>query len=164
MAPHHFSDVAKAVQEMARVASGGGGVAVIDLEGDEDQALDDLNHEIEVLHDPTHPPHSVTGWKPVLNRRISFSPPASASRRSGLAGSSSRGEQKWPMSVGTLSRNNQRTLKRTLREQKMSRFRLCRVGLTSQQNQAFYLWFAVVFSPIPTPASNSCRLCGRELE
>jgi hypothetical protein len=35
----------------------------------------------------------------------------------------------------------------------MSRFGLCRVGLTSQQNQAFYLWFAVVISPIPTPAS-----------
>jgi hypothetical protein len=35
----------------------------------------------------------------------------------------------------------------------MSRFGLCRVGLTSQQNLAFYLWFAVVISPIPTPAS-----------
>jgi SAM-dependent methyltransferase len=93
LAPHYFSDVAKAVQEMARVASGSGGVAVIDLEGDEEQALDDLNHEIEVLHDPTHPPRSATGWKPVLSRRVSFSPPASAWRRSGLAGSSSREER-----------------------------------------------------------------------
>jgi hypothetical protein len=40
----------------------------------------------------------------------------------------------------------------------MSRFGLCRVGLTSQQNLAFYLWFAVVISPIPTPASSPNQL------
>jgi len=43
----------------------------------------------------------------------------------------------------------------------MSRFGLCRVGLTSQQNLAFYLWFAVVISPIPTPASSSKPLIGK---
>ena len=32
----------------------GGHVAVIDMEGDEDPDLDELNHDIEVLHDPTH--------------------------------------------------------------------------------------------------------------
>jgi ubiquinone/menaquinone biosynthesis C-methylase UbiE len=54
LAPHHFSNPAKAVMEMARLAKAGGFVAVIDLEGDEDPILDDLNHQIEVLHDPTH--------------------------------------------------------------------------------------------------------------
>ena len=54
LAPHHFSDVAKAVREMARLAKPGGVVAVIDLEGNEDPLLDDLNHQIEVLHDPSH--------------------------------------------------------------------------------------------------------------
>ena len=54
LAPHHFPDAAKAVQEMARLAKIGGCVAVIDLEGNENPALDDLNHEIEMLHDPTH--------------------------------------------------------------------------------------------------------------
>jgi hypothetical protein len=45
----------------------------------------------------------------------------------------------------------------------MSRFGLCRVGLTSQQNLAFYLWFAVVISPIPTPASISNMLYCKQL-
>jgi hypothetical protein len=39
---------------MARVARPGGRVAVIDLEGNEDPCLDDLNHELEVLHDSSH--------------------------------------------------------------------------------------------------------------
>ena len=54
LAPHHFPEVAKAVREMARLAKPGGCVAVIDLEGDENPALDDLNQKTEVLHDPSH--------------------------------------------------------------------------------------------------------------
>jgi ubiquinone/menaquinone biosynthesis C-methylase UbiE len=54
LAAHHFSDLPKAMAEMARLAKPGGHVAVIDMEGDENPALDALNHEIEVLHDPTH--------------------------------------------------------------------------------------------------------------
>ena len=54
VAAHHFENVTKAVQEMARLARVGGHVAVIDMEGDEDPDLDELNHDIEVLHDPTH--------------------------------------------------------------------------------------------------------------
>jgi ubiquinone/menaquinone biosynthesis C-methylase UbiE len=53
-AAHHFSDVPKAIAEMTRLARPGGHVAVIDMEGDENADLDALNHEIEVLHDPTH--------------------------------------------------------------------------------------------------------------
>ncbi|HKJ07932.1 MAG TPA: class I SAM-dependent methyltransferase [Gammaproteobacteria bacterium] len=54
LAAHHFSDVSEAMAEMARLAKPGGYVAVIDMEGDEDPAVDALNHEIEMLHDPTH--------------------------------------------------------------------------------------------------------------
>ena len=54
LAPHHFADVPKAVGEMTRLAKPGGYVAVIDLEGNEDPELDDFNHKIEVLHDPSH--------------------------------------------------------------------------------------------------------------
>jgi len=54
LAAHHFTDVAKAVREMTRLAKSGGYVAVIDMEGDENPGLDALNHDLEVLHDPTH--------------------------------------------------------------------------------------------------------------
>lgn len=54
LAAHHFSDLPNAMAEMSRLAKPGGHVAIIDMEGDENPALDALNHEIEVLHDPTH--------------------------------------------------------------------------------------------------------------
>ncbi|EGW20874.1 class I SAM-dependent methyltransferase [Methylobacter tundripaludum] len=54
LAAHHFSDLPKAMTEMTRLAKPGGYVAIIDMEGDENPTLDALNHEIEVLHDPTH--------------------------------------------------------------------------------------------------------------
>ncbi len=54
LAAHHFSDLPKAMSEMTRIVKPGGYVAVIDMEGDDDIELDALNHEIEVLHDPTH--------------------------------------------------------------------------------------------------------------
>jgi ubiquinone/menaquinone biosynthesis C-methylase UbiE len=64
LAPHHFPDAAKAVHEMARLAKPGGYVAVIDLEGNENPALDDLNHHIEMLHDPTHVrSHTAARWR-----------------------------------------------------------------------------------------------------
>ena len=54
LAAHHFSDLPKAMNEMTRLTKRGGYIAIIDMEGDENPALDALNHEIEVLHDPTH--------------------------------------------------------------------------------------------------------------
>jgi len=54
LAAHHFSDLPQAMSEMSRLAKPGGYVVIIDMEGDENSALDALNHEIEVLHDPTH--------------------------------------------------------------------------------------------------------------
>ncbi len=67
LAPHHFPDVAKAVRELARLAKPGGWVGVIDLEGDENPALGGLNHEIEVLHDPSHvQSYTATRWREFL--------------------------------------------------------------------------------------------------
>jgi len=64
LATHHFVRPAKAVEEMARLTKRGGSVAVIDLEGNDDPVLDALNHEIEVLHDPTHVrSYSATRWR-----------------------------------------------------------------------------------------------------
>lgn len=54
LAPHHFVDIQQAVNEMARIAKPDGHVVVIDLAGYEDLAIDAFNHQIEVLHDPTH--------------------------------------------------------------------------------------------------------------
>jgi SAM-dependent methyltransferase len=64
LAAHHFKDVQKAVNEMARLTKPGGHVAVVDMEGDEDPALDELNHDIEVLHDPTHVrSYTASAWR-----------------------------------------------------------------------------------------------------
>lgn len=64
LAAHHFSDLHKAMAEMARLAKPGGYVAVIDMEGDDNPELDALNHDIEVLHDPTHVrSHTARQWR-----------------------------------------------------------------------------------------------------
>ncbi len=54
LAPHHFTDIYVALREMARVTRAGGRVAVIDLEGHENEAYNAFYHRLEVLHDPTH--------------------------------------------------------------------------------------------------------------
>ncbi len=54
LAPHHFHDVDRAVAEMVRLTKIGGRVAIIDLEGHENADVDEFNHKLEVLHDPTH--------------------------------------------------------------------------------------------------------------
>ena len=49
---------------MTRLAKLGGHVPVIDLEGDENPEIDALNHEIEMLHDPTYVrSHTVGRWR-----------------------------------------------------------------------------------------------------
>ncbi|WP_406175165.1 class I SAM-dependent methyltransferase [Streptomyces sp. NBC_00996] len=63
LAPHHFRDMPTAVGEMARLLRPGGRLAVIDLEGHEDPDIDALNHELEMLHDPTHQrSYTLTEW------------------------------------------------------------------------------------------------------
>lgn len=54
LAPHHFLDMERAVGEMTRLLRPGGRLAVIDLEGHPDPEIDAFNHELEILHDPTH--------------------------------------------------------------------------------------------------------------
>lgn len=54
LAPHHFVDLERAAQEIARVLAPGGQCVIIDLEGMFDGSVDALNHQLEVLHDPTH--------------------------------------------------------------------------------------------------------------
>ena len=54
LAPHHFNDVDRAVAEMVRLTKIGGRVAIIDLEGHENAEVDEFNHKLELLHDPTH--------------------------------------------------------------------------------------------------------------
>ena len=64
VAAHHFNDVALAMSEMTRLAKRGGHVAIIDMEGAEDPEIDALNHDIEVLHDPTHVrSYTVSQWR-----------------------------------------------------------------------------------------------------
>lgn len=64
LAAHHFADLPQAMAEMTRLAKPGGLVAIIDMEGDADPALDALNHAIEMLHDPTHVrSYTVARWR-----------------------------------------------------------------------------------------------------
>ena len=64
LAPHHFSDIRRSVAEMARIARPGGVVAIIDLEGEPNPQIDDFNHALEVLHDPTHfRSHTADAWR-----------------------------------------------------------------------------------------------------
>ncbi|MFD5814151.1 class I SAM-dependent methyltransferase [Streptomyces sp. NPDC127038] len=63
LAAHHFTDIEQAVRTMTGLLRPGGRLAVIDLEGPEDAELAAFNHEIEVLHDPTHGrSHSRRDW------------------------------------------------------------------------------------------------------
>jgi SAM-dependent methyltransferase len=67
LAAHHFKDVQGAVWEMFRLARPGGHIAVIDIEGDEDPAVDAFNHEVEMLHDPTHVrSYTSTQWQEIF--------------------------------------------------------------------------------------------------
>ncbi len=52
LAPHHFNNIQKAINEMARIVKPHGYVAVIDLQGEENAEADAFNHQLEVLHDP----------------------------------------------------------------------------------------------------------------
>lgn len=69
LAPHHFSDVYRAMGEMARVTRPGGVVAVIDLQGDDNPSVDKFNHRLEILHDPTHiRSYTLAAWQDVFEK------------------------------------------------------------------------------------------------
>ena len=54
LAPHHYADITKGVQEMARVVRPGGKVLIVDTTVPEDDGLDREINEIEVLRDNSH--------------------------------------------------------------------------------------------------------------
>lgn len=54
LAPHHYADIQKAVDEMARVVRPGGKVVVVDTTVPEDDTLDREINEIEKLRDNSH--------------------------------------------------------------------------------------------------------------
>ena len=67
LAAHHFSDIGKAVSEMQRVTRIGGRVVIIDLEGPAETEAANLNHHLELLHDPTHVrSYPVTEWRGLI--------------------------------------------------------------------------------------------------
>jgi ubiquinone/menaquinone biosynthesis C-methylase UbiE len=64
LAAHHFQSIPDAVSEMMRLAKPNGYLAIIDLEGFEDKEVDEINHRLEVLHDPTHVRcYTASQWK-----------------------------------------------------------------------------------------------------
>ncbi|MCS1352619.1 class I SAM-dependent methyltransferase [Mechercharimyces sp. CAU 1602] len=69
LAAHHFYDIQLAVKEMARIAKKEGKVAIIDLEGYEDVELDETNHQLETIHDPTHVrSYTAKEWQGFFNK------------------------------------------------------------------------------------------------
>lgn len=67
LAAHHFPNLTSFVAEAFRVLRPGGRIGVIDLHGSEDDAVDAFNHELEVLHDPTHVrSHRPSDWRAAL--------------------------------------------------------------------------------------------------
>jgi ubiquinone/menaquinone biosynthesis C-methylase UbiE len=69
LAPHHFTDLRLGLKEMNRILRIGGLLAIIDLEGNEDPELDEFNHRLEVLHDPTHVrSYTADVWREVVEQ------------------------------------------------------------------------------------------------
>jgi len=67
LAPHHFADLRLSLKEMKRVLKSGGLLAIIDIVGNDDPILDEFNHRLEVLHDPTHVMSYTAGaWREVV--------------------------------------------------------------------------------------------------
>jgi SAM-dependent methyltransferase len=53
-AAHHFTDLPRALHEMARVLGPGGRLVIDDRSVPEDAAVDELMNELDRLHDPSH--------------------------------------------------------------------------------------------------------------
>lgn len=54
LAAHHFHAPREALFEMTRIAKKGGYIVIVDLVGFENPDHDHFNHQLELLHDPTH--------------------------------------------------------------------------------------------------------------
>jgi ubiquinone/menaquinone biosynthesis C-methylase UbiE len=69
LAPHHSTDLRLGLKEMSRILRIGGLLAIIDLEGSENPELDEFNHRLEVLHDPTHVrSYTADVWRKVIEQ------------------------------------------------------------------------------------------------
>ncbi len=69
LAAHHFHDIDAALKEFRRLLRAEGKLVIIDLQGDDDPERDGLNHQLEVLHDPTHiRSYTVGRWKELLEQ------------------------------------------------------------------------------------------------
>lgn len=69
IAPHHFADVERSVRELARVLKPGGRGVVADLVGFEDPEVDEFNHGLETLHDPTHVrSYTMRRWREIFGQ------------------------------------------------------------------------------------------------
>lgn len=67
LAAHHFHDISRALAEFRRLVRPGGQVVIIDLQGHDDPECDGLNHQLEVLHDPTHiRSYTIARWRELL--------------------------------------------------------------------------------------------------
>jgi ubiquinone/menaquinone biosynthesis C-methylase UbiE len=68
IAPHHFSDLPRAVSEMARVLRRGGYLGIIDSVVPEDGELDDFINLFEKVRDPSHVRSlTLAGWSALLS-------------------------------------------------------------------------------------------------
>jgi ubiquinone/menaquinone biosynthesis C-methylase UbiE len=66
-APHHFADIKKSVEEMARVVKPGGRVVVMDTTVPEDATLDREINYLEIRRDPSHVRnYSSSEWQAML--------------------------------------------------------------------------------------------------
>ena len=69
LAAHHFTDVAKAFAEIARVLRAGGRFVLSDNHAPDDPALDRWINSLEALRDPSHVrEHTVAQWRALLER------------------------------------------------------------------------------------------------
>jgi ubiquinone/menaquinone biosynthesis C-methylase UbiE len=68
-AAHHFADIAGALSEMHRVLPTGGRLIIDDRSAPEDDKVDEIMHQLDGLHDPSHVrQYRPSAWADLLQR------------------------------------------------------------------------------------------------